>query len=195
MDLRESTNNQQSLDLRIQSLLNEPKTFDKGFNLLVESYKERLYWAIRRIVLLHELADDVLQNTFIKVFRNIHNFKAESQLLTWLHRIAINEALTAVEREKKHRQLVDIDDMPVISINQLTADVYFDAAAADAILFQAMSTLPEKQRTVFTLRYFEEMPYADMATVLNTSVGALKSSYHIAVNKIESYINTHKSVS
>jgi RNA polymerase sigma-70 factor (ECF subfamily) len=181
--------------LRIQSLLNEPKTFDKGFNLLVESYKERLYWAIRRIVLLHELADDVLQNTFIKVFKNIHNFKAESQLLTWLHRIAINEALTAVEREKKHRQLVDIDDVPVISINQLTADVYFDSTAADAILFQAMSTLPEKQRTVFTLRYFEEMPYADMATVLNTSVGALKSSYHIAVNKIESYINTHKSVS
>lgn len=195
MDLRESTNNQQSLDLRIQSLLNEPKTFDKGFNLLVESYKERLYWAIRRIVLLHELADDVLQNTFIKVFRNLHNFKAESQLLTWLHRIAINEALTAVEREKKHRQLVDIDDVPVISINQLTADVYFDSTAANAILFQAMSTLPEKQRTVFTLRYFEEMPYADMATVLNTSVGALKSSYHIAVNKIESYINTHKSVS
>jgi RNA polymerase sigma-70 factor (ECF subfamily) len=112
-----------------------------------------------------------------------------------LHRIAINEALTAVEREKKHRQLVDIDDVPVISINQLTADVYFDSTAADAILFQAMSTLPEKQRTVFTLRYFEEMPYADMATVLNTSVGALKSSYHIAVNKIESYINTHKSVS
>jgi RNA polymerase sigma-70 factor (ECF subfamily) len=160
----------------------------QAFRTLVETYQERLYWHIRRFVFNHEDANDVVQNTFIKAWRGLDNFRADSKLYTWLYRIATNESITFVNKRKKQVS----EDLESDETNQyaghLIADEYFDGTEAERKLYEALETLPEKQRAVFQLRYFEEMKYEDMSEVMDTSVGALKASYHHAVKKIELYI-------
>lgn len=173
-------------DEYILSLLQNSKSLDRGFRLLLEKYQERLYWHVRRMVSDHEDANDVLQNCFLKTYRAIGRFKGNSSLYTWLYRIATNEAITFLN-SKKRKTTASIDDEQINLANRLKADVYFDGDEIQIRLRQALATLPEKQRAVFNLRYYEEMPYKDMADVLNTSVGGLKASYHHAVKKIERY--------
>lgn len=160
----------------------------QAFQTLVETYQERLYWHIRRFVFNHEDANDVVQNTFIKAWKGLKNFRGDSKLYTWLYRIATNECITFVNKMKKQRS----EDLEGEDASQyaahLTADQYFDGSEAERKLYEALETLPEKQRAVFQLRYFEEMKYDDMSEVMGTSVGALKASYHHAVKKIEQYI-------
>jgi RNA polymerase sigma-70 factor (ECF subfamily) len=187
---RKSTKNQpvqntDQSDEYILALLQQTKNMEQGFRLLVEKYQERLYWHIRRLVIGHEDANDVLQNCFIKAFRGIGQFKGQSKLYTWLFRIATNEAITHLNRNRR-KATSSLDDETNL-VNQLKADVYFDGDEIQLQLQRALLHLPEKQRVVFNLRYYEEMPYKDMAKVLDTSAGALKASYHHAVKKIENY--------
>lgn len=174
-------------DERILDLIQGKSEWEEGFRLLTVKYQERLYWQIRRIVLNHEDANDVIQNTFIKVYRNIAKFEAKSKLYTWLYRIATNEAITFL-RKKKRKATVDIEGDASEITRQLTADEYFDGDEIQIQLQAALSTLPEKQRAVFNLRYFDELSYKEISELLDTSVGALKASYHHAVKKIESFI-------
>lgn len=173
-------------DEHILSLLRESRTLEQGFRILVEQYQEKLYWHIRRLVTEHDDANDVVQNCFIKVFRSINRFEGKSKLYTWLYRIATNEAITFLNK-KNRKASASIDDEASVLANQLKADEYFDGEEVQIRLQQALRLLPEKQRAVFNLRYFEEMSYKEMADVMDTSVGALKASYHHAVKKIESY--------
>lgn len=171
-------------DSDIVRLLSDDATKRDGFTLLVSQYSEPLYWKIRHLVLSHDDANDVLQNTFIKAWTNIDDFENKSKISTWLYRIAINESLDFL-RKQKNRMTVDTDDAGVAQ--RLLADSYFDGDATQAQLQEAISTLPDVQRTVFTLRYYEEMKYSEMSKILQTSEGALKASYHLAVKKITEY--------
>jgi RNA polymerase sigma-70 factor, ECF subfamily len=171
-------------DEEILTLLRSERTYERGFRALMGKYRERLYWHIRRIVLTHEDADDVLQNTFIKIYRGILQFEGKSQLYTWLYRIATNEAVTHLQSRAKHRS-ASLDDVGPHYPSQLRADDWFDGNDVQRRLQNAIAQLPEKQRIVFNLRYYEEMPYDEMAAILDTSVGALKASFHHAVKKIE----------
>ncbi len=154
-----------------------------AFSELVTLYKERLYWQIRKMVLDHDDASDVLQNTFIKVFKNIEGFKEESKLYTWLYRIATNEAITFLNKKAK-RNNITLEDVKAKALQNLESDVYFEGTAIQLKLQKAIATLPEKQQLVFNMKYFEEITYEELSEILETSVGALKSSYHIAVKKI-----------
>jgi len=160
------------------------RTFERGFRTLLEKYQERIYWQIRRLVTFHEDADDVLQNTLVKVYRGIGQFEGKSALFTWLYRIATNEAITFLQ-QKARRAAVSIDDEDNTMTSRLKADEWFDGDDIQARLQKHIAQLPEKQRIVFNLRYFEEMPYEEMSVLLDTSVGALKASFHHAVKKIE----------
>lgn len=160
----------------------------QGYRLLMNAYQEQLYWHVRRIVLVHEDANDVVQNVWIKIFRSIDRFEGNAKLYTWMYRIATNESLTFL-RSKKRKQSSSLDDEQEI-IRVLKADEHFDGDEVQLRLNAAIATLPEKQKLVFNLRYFDEMNYADMSEVLDTSVGALKASYHHAVKKIEKQIRT-----
>lgn len=160
---------------------------NKAFRLLVSTYKKRLYYHIRRIVIRHDHADDVTQNTFIKVFSALDSFKGESKLYSWLYRIATNEALNFVQREARFKGS-DIEEIQYRLGESLHGDPLYSGDAIQMKLQQALLTLPEKQRVVFNLKYFEGMKYNDMSEVLETSVGSLKASYHHAVKKIELYI-------
>jgi RNA polymerase sigma-70 factor (ECF subfamily) len=160
---------------------------EKGFRMLVDRYGSKLYWHIRRLVILHEDADDALQNTFINVWRKIETFRNESSLYTWLYRIATNEALSTISRRKRENQ-VSLDDLEGWFSSSLEGSTWFDGDEAQVKLQNAILKLPDKQRIVFNLKYFDEMPYEEMSRVLKTSVGALKASYHHAVKKIEEYI-------
>ena len=161
---------------------------NRGFRLLVETYSKRLYWHIRRLVILHEDADDALQNTFISAWKNIGNFRNESALYTWLYTIATNEALTLINKRKRN-SAVSLDDIGSYLANSLEGSTWFDGDEAQVKLQNAILQLPEKQRIVFNLRYFDEMPYEEMSKVLGTSEGALKASYHHAVKKIEEMLD------
>lgn len=163
---------------------------DIAFKELVTLYKERLYWHIRNIVKSHDDADDVLQNTFIKIFRNINNFKGESKLFSWMYRIATNESITFINKKAKRLQITN-EDVQNIAINNLTSDVYFEGDAIQLKLQQAVASLPEKQQLVFNMKYFDDIKYKDMSEILETSEGALKASYHIAVKKVEDYLTNH----
>lgn len=174
-------------EAEILKLLKEERSFERGFRLLLKTYQERLYWHIRQIVNLHDYADEVLQNTFIKIYKGIKNFKGNSQLYTWLYRIATNEALTFMKKAKKH-QTASLDNDESGLYNSLEADSELDGEEIQAVLQAAIATLPEKQRIVFNLRYFDETSYKEMSVLLDTSVGGLKASYHHAAKKIESYI-------
>ena len=167
--------------------LKDKATQAKAFETLVNTYKERLYWHIRRIVLDHDDADDVLQNTFIKVFRSIEGFKGDSKLYSWMYRIATNEALTFL-KQKSRKMGVGKSELQEQLVANLEADVYFEGKEIQLKLQKALATLPEKQKLVFNMKYFQEMKYDEISEVLQTSVGGLKASYHLAVKKIESYL-------
>jgi len=156
---------------------------DKGFRFLVNTYKERVYWHVRGVVGTHEDASDVLQNTFIKAYRNINKFNADSKFYTWMYRIATNESINYLKKNKKYRN----DDGEMTLINTV-ADVYFDGDEAQQILKVAIEKLPHKQRIVFNMKYFDEMTYDEISEILETSVGALKASFHHAKNKIEAFV-------
>jgi RNA polymerase sigma-70 factor (ECF subfamily) len=172
-------------DEQIVALLRSESHFEQGFRVLMTQYKERLYWHIRRLVNHHEDADDVLQNTLIKIYKGIALFEGKSKLYTWLYRIATNEAISFMQ-SRSRRQSSSLDDEGSYAAGRLQADSWFDGDAVQLKLQQAIAQLPEKQRIVFNLRYYEEMPYEEMAGILDTSVGALKASFHHAAKKIES---------
>ena len=173
-----------------ETLIHQLKQKDsqaRAFEVLVNTYKERLYWHIRRIVLNHDDADDVLQNTFIKVFNHIDGFKGESKLYSWLYRIATNEALTFLSA--KSRKLgIEGNELQERMIGRLEADVYFEGDEIQMALQRAIATLPERQKLVFNMKYFDELKYIEISEILGTSVGALKASYHLAVKKLEEYL-------
>jgi len=167
--------------------LKNVQTKEKAFRELISIYKERLYWHIRKIVISHDDTDDVLQNTFIKIYKNISKFNQESKLFSWMYRIATNEAITFINKRAKERN-VDISEMHELLASSLESDVYFSGDEIQQILQQAIATLPQKQRLVFNMKYFDEITYNEMSEILETSVGSLKASYFHAVKKIESYI-------
>ena len=156
---------------------------DASFALLLDRYQKPLYWHIRGIVKNHEDADDILQNVFIKVFKSIQNFKGDSKLYTWLYRIATNESLTFLKKRAKQYK-ISSEELQGRLIENLESDVYFEGDAIQLALEKALATLPEKQRLVFQMKYYQDLKYDDMSEILDTSVGALKSSYHIATKKI-----------
>ena len=174
-------------DSELVEMLREPRTRREGFAVLVKQYSEKLYWKVRRIVLSHEDANDVLQNVFIKVWNNLQNFQGKSSLSTWLYRIAINESLDFLRKQKMADMVSSDEDLSVSS--RLMSDEYFDGDEVQARLQEAVARLPEVQRMVFNLKYFEEMKYSEMSQILNTSEGALKASYHLAVKKITEYLH------
>lgn len=171
----------------VMKMLGEPENQRRAFGLIVQQYTETLYWKIRRIVLGHDDANDVLQNTFLKAWNSIGDFQSKSKVSTWLYRIAINESLDHL-RKQQHKISTDMD----LSVaNRLMADDYFDGDDAQALLQEAIAALPDVQRTVFTLRYYDEMKYSELSKLTGTSEGALKASYHIAVKKISEYVLNH----
>lgn len=177
-------------DEEILNLYKEETSRNMALHHLIEKYQQKIYWQIRKIVIDHDDADDVMQNTFIKVWKGLENFKEESQLFTWLYRIATNEALTFL-RQKQKRNTVSLEPIEYQLSQSLESDDYFKGDAIQLKLQQAILSLPEKQRVVFNMRYYDEMPYEQMSEVLETSVGALKASYHHAAKKIEEYLLNH----
>lgn len=175
-------------DQQLKLLLADTKSQRKGFEMMVRQFSEQLYWQIRRIVLTHEDANDVLQNTFLKAWNGLDCFHGDSKLITWLSRIAINESLDFMRRQK-NRHAVSTDDVEQGIASQLLADDYFDGDATEALLQEAVASLPEVQRTVFNLRYYDEMKYSEISRITGTSEGALKTSYHIAVKKISDFFH------
>lgn len=171
------------------SRLQNTSSKEAAFRELMQLYKERLYWHIRKIVINHDDADDVLQNTFIKVFRSIDRFKGDSKLYSWLYRIATNESITFINKNAKRLQISN-EEHQNRAINNLTADVYFEGDDIQLQLQKAIASLPQKQQLVFNMKYFEDIKYKDMAEILDTSEGALKASYHIAVKKIETFLTS-----
>ena len=177
-------------DQQIKQLLMKAEIQHKGFELLVKQYSEQLYWQVRRIVMTHEDANDVLQNAFIKAWNGLESFHGDAKIFTWISRIAINESIDFVRRQK-NLSMVSADDEDAHVANTLMADDYFDGNETEALLQEAIASLPEVQRTVFTLRYFDEMKYSEMSQRLKTSEGSLKASYHIAVKKISEFFKSH----
>ncbi|RAJ12891.1 RNA polymerase sigma-70 factor (ECF subfamily) [Arenibacter echinorum] len=162
----------------------------KAFEILVNTYKERLYWHIRRIVLNHDDTDDVLQNTFIKVFRNIDGFKGDSKLYSWMYRIATNEALSFL-KSKSQKLKINNEKLMTKAVEDLRADVYFEGDEIQLKLQKAIATLPEKQKLIFNMKYFQELKYEEISEILETSVGGLKASYHLASKKIEAFLKEY----
>ncbi len=173
----------------IQELLN-PKTQNQAFEILLNNFQKPLYNHIRNIVLNHDDTDDVLQNTFVKVFQNLNKFKGESKLFSWVYRIATNEALTFLNQKAK-KSGISSETLQNHTINNLKADIYFDGNEIQIKLQKAIAQLPEKQQLVFKMKYFEELKYEEISEILGTSVGALKASYHHAVKKIETFVTTN----
>ena len=171
-------------DTQLTKLVQEPATRRRAFEQAVRRYSEQLYWQVRRIVLTHEDSNDVLQNAFLKAWNSLDSFHGDSKFFTWLSRIAINESLDFLRRNKQ--TLSSSDEDPSVG-NALMADPYFDGSEVEAMLQEAVAQLPDVQRTVFQLRYFEDMKYSEISQILHTSEGALKASYHIAVKKISEF--------
>ena len=170
----------------IEQLINV-QTREKAFKELISLYKERLYWHVRKIVISHDDTDDVLQNTFIKIYKNISKFNQESKLFSWMYRIATNEAITFINKRNKERN-IDISEVQEQIVSTLESDIYFSGEEVQEILQKAIASLPQKQQLVFNMKYFDNMKYTEISEILGTSVGALKASYFHAVKKIESYI-------
>jgi len=169
--------------------LRDPDLFESGFSLLVKTYSEQMYWQIRKLVITHENADDVLQQVFIKVFKGFKNFKGDSKLSTWLYRICYNESMTYLKKQAKQLQFSDGEFLQRLTEN-LEADVYFTGEAIQLKLQKALATLPDRQREVFNMRYFDELKYQEIAEILELSEGAVKSSYHHAANKVKKFITS-----
>lgn len=169
-----------------------PATRESAYTRIVRKYQERIYWHIRRMVVHHEDTNDVMQNVFIKMWKHLDGFREDSQLFTWIYRIATNESLSYIEKNKKRNsQSASLDNEYSNLSNTIKAEKHFDASKLEWKLQLAIQQLPEKQRIVFNLRYYEEMPYETMSKILETSEGALKASYHHAVKKVEEYILNH----
>lgn len=177
-------------DKELLELFRDPSQRERAYTAIVKKYQEKIYWHVRRMVVDHDDAHDVVQNVFIKVWKGLDQFREDAKLYTWLYRIASNESLTFIEQQKK-RQTVSFDHEPSGMAERLKADKDFDANKLEWKLQMAIQLLPEKQKLVFSLRYYDEMPYEDMSRILETSEGALKASYHHAVRKIEEYILNH----
>lgn len=174
-------------DQEILDIFKDKERRNYAFNFIVRKYQERLYWHIRKIVLNHDDTDDILQNTFIKAFQGLDNFREDSKLYTWLYRIATNESITFLNSKRK-RFFLPLNDVSKELANNLESDEWFSGDELQLKLQKAILKLPEKQRIIFNMKYFDEMKYEDISEVLNTSVGALKASYHHAVKKIEKFI-------
>lgn len=174
-------------DQQLLSDLKNEKKKQQAFRILVDKYKERLYWHIRKIVLSHDDADDVLQETFIKIWQNISSFRADSGLYTWIYRIATNESLSFLS-QKKRKYINNSEEINDYLIENLKADPYFSGDEIQMKLQKAIAQLPKKQRLVFNMRYFDEVKYQDMSKILGTSEGALKASFHHAMKKVEAFL-------
>lgn len=166
---------------------------ERAFRVLVNLYKERLYWHIRKIVLNHEDTDDILQNTFIKIYKNIHKFEEKSKLYTWMYRIATNESITFLNKKAKKKKIT-MEEVKDQLIENLESDIYFEGNQIQILFQKAINTLPQKQQLVFNMKYFEDHTYENLSEILETSVGGLKSSYHIAVKKITAYIKLNETI-
>lgn len=163
--------------------LQDPKTASKAFDTLMREYGEKVYWQIRKMVQSHDDANDLLQNCFIKVWNNLHNFRGDAKLSTWLYKIAVNESINFINKERQRRGLTEEEDAAFL-LQNLESDEFIDGDALQMELQKAILALPDKQRLVFNMRYYDEMKYEEMSEILGTSVGALKASYHHAVKKI-----------
>jgi len=170
--------------------LQNSSTVEAAFRVLMMQYKERLYWHIRKIVLNHDDADDLLQETFVKIYKNIGNFNGDSKLYSWIYRIATNESISFLKKKARTLRIED-EALQTKMVENLQSDVYFEGDDIQIKLQKAIALLPEKQRIVFNMRYFDEIKYEDLSEILETSVGALKASYHHAAKKIEEYITHH----
>lgn len=170
--------------------LRNPETKNYGFNLLVRKYQQKVYWLVRKMVISHDDADDLTQEVFIKVYHNIDSFRAESMLYTWIYRIATNECLNFLKR-KKRRFFLPLNDIETELRSKLTSSPHLSGDEVQLRLQQALLKLPDKQRLVFNMKYFDDLTYEEIAEITNTSVGALKASYHLAVKKIEDFLGGH----
>ena len=179
----------QTEDSEILQKFADPGTRNEAFNLLLKKYQQKIYWHIRRLVINHDDADDLVQEVFIKVWKNLADFRSDSQLYTWLYRIATNESITFLNRQKLKNN-VSLDEVGYDLAESLSDSTYFDGDKAQMKLQKALLTLPEKQRLVFNMKYFDEMKYDEISEILGTSVGGLKASFHLAVKKIEQYLLT-----
>ncbi|TDQ76466.1 RNA polymerase sigma factor [Sphingobacterium yanglingense] len=178
-------------DAQIIAMFADERTREDAFSHLLKKYQQKIYWHVRRMVIDHDDADDVTQDIFIKIWRNLEKFREDSQLYTWLYRIATNECITFLNK-KKQKQNVSLDDDNSSYLSETLADTtYFDGDKAQMKLQQALLTLPEKQRLVFNMKYFEDLKYDEISEILGTSVGALKASYHLAVKKVENFFNNN----
>jgi len=174
-------------DKKLLETCMNPESENYGFSLLIRKYQKQVYWHIRRMVINHDDADDLVQETFVKVWRNLKKFREESTLYTWIYKIATNETLSFLQKEKL-KLMFRSKNLESHLADELTDDNYFKGDEIQLKLQKAILSLPEKQRLVFNLKYYEEMKYEDMSQVLGTSVGALKASHHIAVKKIENFL-------
>jgi len=174
-------------DAEILSKFQEEKTRNEAFGMLLKKYQQKIYWHVRRMVIDHDDADDLVQDVFIKVWKNLPGFRNDAQLYTWMYRIATNESITFLNKKKKQNN-ISIDDMAYDLSDTLADSTYFNGDQAQRKLQEALITLPEKQRLVFNMKYFDDMKYEEISQVLGTSVGALKASFHLAVKKIEAHL-------
>ncbi|MBR5611948.1 MAG: sigma-70 family RNA polymerase sigma factor [Bacteroidaceae bacterium] len=174
----------------IIALLQDSARQREAFECIVKEYSEQLYWQIRRMVLSHDDANDLLQNTFIKAWTNIDYFRGDAKISTWLYRIALNECLTFMNKQRATTQL-SIEDVQAEMLDKIETDLYFDGDETQKIFLKAVHALPEKQQMVFNLKYFKEMKYEEISEILGTSIGALKASYHHAIKKIEHFLKAH----
>ncbi|MEG1555580.1 MAG: sigma-70 family RNA polymerase sigma factor [Bacteroidales bacterium] len=177
-------------DELILKLFAQKQTKEQAFNLLMQKYQQDIYFSIRRVVFLHEDAKDITQNVLLKIWRYLDKFRGDSSLRTWISKICINESLTFIEKKKRLLNLSESDYVDFM-LKTVEEDHYLSADKIQQLLQKAILSLPEKQRAVFTLRYYDEMPYEEMSRVLNTSVGALKASYHFAAKKVEDFLSKH----
>jgi RNA polymerase sigma factor (sigma-70 family) len=177
----------QAEDEEILSKFRDEKTRNEAFNLLLKKYQQKIYWHVRRMVIDHDDADDIVQDVFIKIWKNLPGFRNDAQLYTWMYRIATNECITFLNK-KKAKNNVSLDDVDFELADTLSSSDQFNGDQIQRKLQEAILTLPDKQRLVFNMKYFDDMKYEEMSDVLGTSVGALKASYHLAVKKIESFI-------
>ena len=174
-------------EIKLIASLKNPNTLNSAFKELINQYKERLYWHVRKIVINHDDTDDVLQNIFIKIYRNIYKFNSDSKLYSWMYRIATNEVITFINQRARKNNSVS-EEVQKTLINNLTSDEYFDGDEAQIKLIKAIATLPQKQQLVFNMKYFDAIKYKEMSEILDTSEGALKASFHIASKKIKEYL-------
>lgn len=174
-------------DSEILQKFSQEKTRNEAFNLLLNKYQQKIYWHIRRLVLNHDDTDDLVQDVFIKVWKNLEKFRSDSQLYTWIYRIATNESITFLNK-KKQQNNTPMDEVSAELAENLVESSYFNGDKVQLKLQKALLTLPEKQRLIFNMKYFDELKYEEISEITGTSVGALKASFHIAVKKIETFM-------